>query len=178
MATFLAAVALANGPRVIAQTASTNRAFVDVSIAGDRNPVDDFHGTPDGHAIRATVGKPAGHHDWRLEVDVPTWRITDSDYTGPMYCAKDSSCGPGVVPARFREHMEVRTVSAGVLYAQHLPTFGRVGVSLVGGGAIESQVLKYSQQTDILDAAGRVVSHNAYAHDYPVGTISGVIGVD
>ena len=177
-ATILAVVALANGPRVFAQAASTPRAFVDFSIAADRNPVEDFHGPLANQAFRATVGRAAGHHDWRLEVDVPRWRTLDTDHTGPMYCAVESSCGPGYVPSHVQEHIEVRTMSVAVLYAQHLPAIGRVGLALVGGGAVESQLMKYSQQTDVLDAAGRVVSHNAYAHDYPVGTVSAVMGFD
>ena len=177
-ATILALASLATGPRAFAQTASTRRAFVDVSIAADRNPVEDFHGPLANQAFRATVGRTSGHHDWRLEVDIPRWRSLDTDHTGPMYCAPESNCGPGYVPSHVHERFEVRTTSVAVLYAQHLPAFGRVELSLVGGGAVESQLTKYSQQSDILDSAGGVVSHNAYAHDYPVGTISGVVGVD
>jgi hypothetical protein len=176
-ATILAAVILANSPRVFAQTSSTRRAFVDVSIAADRNPVEDFHGPLANQAFRATVGRTAGHHDWRLEVDIPRWRTSETDHTGPMYCAVESSCGPGYVPSHVHERFEVRTMSVAALYAQHLPTFGKLELSLVGGGAVESQTLKYSQQSDVLDSAGRVVSHK-YAHDYPVGAISAVMGVD
>ena len=174
----LAAVILANSPRMFAQTVSTGRAFVDASIAADRNPVEDFHGPLANQAFRATVGRTAGHHDWRLEVDVPRWRTLDVDRTGPMYCAVESSCGPGYVPSHVHERIEVRTMSVAVLYAQHLPAIGRVEFALVGGGAIESELTKYSQQTEVLDSAGRVVSHNAYAHDYPVGAVSAVMGVD
>jgi hypothetical protein len=171
----LAAAALTIGSSAFAQTPSAPRAFVDVSLTGDR---ESSHTTPDGPVIRATVGRVVGHHDWRFEVDIPSLHVIDTDRTGLMYCAKDSSCGPGYVPSHVRERTEVRTVSGAVLYAQHLPTFGRVGVSLVAGGALESQVLKYSQQTDILDDQGRVLTHNAYAHDYPLTIVSGVIGAD
>src|SRR5262245_6676958 len=169
---------LVSGPRAFAQTPSAPHAFVDVSFARDRDPVESFHGSQDGSAVRATVGKAAGHHDWRFEFDVPNKRVTDVQHNGLMYCAQESSCGPGYVPGHFEEHVEVRTVSGAVLYAQHLPTIGRVGTSLVGGGAVESQVLKYSQVTDVLDDQGRVLRHNTYAHDYPLTIVSGVIGAD
>jgi hypothetical protein len=177
-AAILAVVILANSPRVFAQTASTRRVFVDVAIAADRNPVEDFHGPLANQAFRATVGRTAGHHDWRLEVDIPRWRTSETDRTGPMYCAVESSCGPGYVPSHVHERFELRTTSVAALYAQHLPMLGPIELSLVGGGAVESQLMKYSQQSDVLDSAGRVVSHNAYAHDYPVGAISAVMGVD
>jgi hypothetical protein len=177
-ATILVAAGLAACPRVFAQSPSRPHAFVDLSVTGDQNPVGDPRRPPDGHAIRATVGKTAGHHDWRLEVDVASRRIIEADYTALGYCAVESSCGPGYVPTHTQARSESRAMSVAAIYAQHLPAFGRLELSLIGGGAIEHEALKSSQQSDILDAAGRVVSHSAYADDDTSGAISGVMGVD
>ena len=177
-AVFLVGLLAASSSIAFAQSPSTTRVFVDGTVAFDRNPTERFHGSDDGRVGRAAVGAASGHHDWRIEVDIPAWRTIDTDHTGPIYCAPDSKCGPGYVPGRVQEHSAFRTISTAVLYAQHLPAFARTEVALVGGGAIEHETLKYSQQTDFLDDSGRVISHSAYAHDYPVGTLSGVIGVD
>ena len=176
-AVILTVTVFATSARAFAQS-SPSQVFVDASIAADRNPVEAVRGPLDNQAFRATVGKAVGHHDWRLEVDVPRWRTSETDHTGPVYCAPDSSCGPGFVPSHLHERFEVRTTSVAFLYAQHLPKIGKMDLALVGGGAVESQVMKYSQQSDILDSAGRVLQHNVYAHDYPVGTVSAVVGAD
>lgn len=144
-----------------------SRLFVDGAVTAERDPTDYFYGTDRGSAARGAIGVfLSEHNSLRLEVDVPRWRVQDTSYSGPVWCAGPSCVnGDGVVPARTTFHTEVRSVSYSVLYARHLPAIGRLRLALVAGASTEERRYRSSGSFDQLAADGQVLAHDTSQSD-------------
>src|SRR5262245_1605906 len=104
-----------------AQTSSSNRVFVDGSIAVDRDPTESVGGSDDGTAYGGAIGVQLSERNGlRFEFDVPRWRSISDSSASPVYCAPDARClnGPGLVPARTTSNTAVRSVSYTFIYAR------------------------------------------------------------
>ena len=104
----LLCVALAAGRPGFAQTSSSPGAFVDGAMTAERDPTDLFYGSDVGMAGRGAVGVHLSEHNsLRFEVDVPRWRVMDTNSSSPVWCARDAGClgGEGLVPEIGRAHV-------------------------------------------------------------------------
>jgi hypothetical protein len=173
-------LAVAVGSPAFAQTPSSSALFVDGAIAADSDQTAYFNGSTRGWAGRGAVAvRLASHNGIRFEVDVPTWRVLDTESSAPVYCAPQSCVfGSGLVPARTTSHTAVRTVSYAFLYARHLPAIGRVELALVGGGSVEERDSQASGTFDELGPDGKVARQSRYDDDRVKYWPAGVVGVD
>jgi hypothetical protein len=169
------------GTGAFAQTPTVPPVFVDAAIMTDRDPTEFFYGSDKGSAGRGAVGVHLSkYNSLRFEVDVPRWRVRDTDSSAPVWCAPEAACvgGPGWVPAHTTTHTQVRTVSYAVLYARHLPEVWRVQVSLLGGGSVENRERRSSGSFDELGVDGGVIRHSAYGDTRSRLWPAAVVGVD
>ncbi len=175
---FVIALVLAGGRP--AQALPASRFFVDVAFALERDPTEYYYGTDRGFAIRAGVGlHVTEHNSLRLEIDVPRWRVHDTFYSGPIYCAGPSCVnGDGLVPSRATSRTEVRSVSWAFLYARHLPAIARIRPVLLAGMSQELRRYRSSDIIEQLDPQGGVLRTDTAHSDRTKYWPAIVVGAD
>lgn len=147
----------------------------------DRDPTEFFYGSDTGIAGRGAVGlQLSPRNAVRFEVDVPTWRKTDTVTDAPLYCGEAANCvgGPGFVPAHTTSHASVRSVSIGVLYARNIQVGNKVHLALLAGGGSEARAFQSSGSVDERGPDGRVVRHTEYNTSNTKMWFAALLGAD